>query len=153
MRTVQERFDSKVERIPEGGCHVWMGGLLASGGYGVFMANKVSHRAHRFSWIQANGEIPKGMFILHSCDNPCCVNPDHLSVGTHQDNMDDMVKKGRQNPARGTKHSSHKLTEKQVRAIRASSVSSRKLGAEYGVSKTLINHIKTKSKKGWGWLE
>jgi len=153
MRTAQERFENKVERITESGCHVWMGAIVSvRWNYGAFRVDGKTIRAHRFAWAQANGEIPDGLHVLHRCDTPCCVNPSHLFLGTDQDNSDDKVKKGRQIGARGTKQSSHKLTEKQVMAIRASSTSSRKLGAEYGVSKTLINYIKAKSKKAWGWL-
>ena len=65
-------------------------------GYGGMKRKGKIYRAHRKSWITFKGEIPEGLHVLHHCDNPKCINPDHLYIGTHQDNMDDMVKRGRQ---------------------------------------------------------
>jgi len=84
------------------GCWPWMGATLPTG-YGFFtrctMIDGKRHRttvyAHRFSYELHHGEIPKGAFVMHACDTPGCVNPGHLKVGTHQDNMDDMRAKGR----------------------------------------------------------
>jgi hypothetical protein len=71
--------------------------------YGVFSNNGVRIRAHRFSWILYFGPIPEEICVLHECDNPTCVNPFHLFLGTHKDNADDMVSKGRNNTNRGRK--------------------------------------------------
>ena len=64
-------------------------------GYGCFSYRGKGWRAHRIAWTLVNGEIPKGLFVLHRCDNPPCCNPDHLRLGTHKENMDDMNRKGR----------------------------------------------------------
>ncbi len=77
-------------------CQEWMGGKRETGDdYGVFRFGKITEYAHRFSWIISFGKIPKGKYVLHSCDNRWCINPKHLFLGTHQDNMDDKKKKGR----------------------------------------------------------
>ena len=64
-------------------------------GYGMFRIKRESYLAHRYSWTLHRGPIPVGLWVLHRCDVPACVNPGHLFLGTHQDNMDDMKRKGR----------------------------------------------------------
>jgi hypothetical protein len=88
-----KRFYKQVE-VVESGCHEWTGRINSSG-YGIIYFNKKQQAAHRVAWQIANGEIPKGMLVCHTCDNPPCVNVNHLWLGTHQDNMDDMTVKGR----------------------------------------------------------
>ena len=91
-----ERFWSKVEKSP--GCWLWKAAVAS--GYGTFRRPDGSMiGAHRMSYILAHGMIPDGLQVLHKCDNKLCVRPDHLFLGTQQDNMDDMIAKGRQ--ARG----------------------------------------------------
>ena len=96
---------------------------------------------HRLSYELHYGEIPQGMEICHKCDNPCCINPDHLFAGTRQDNIDDRERKGRNNPPKGEKHAKAKLTELDVLTIREKrlqGVSFGKLAKEYGVCKKTI---------------
>jgi len=78
----------------ENGCVEWTGARFATG-YGVFRFRGKNARAHRVAWTLANGEIPQGIDVLHKCDNPCCVNPDHLFLGTDKDNHQDKARKGR----------------------------------------------------------
>jgi hypothetical protein len=78
-----------------GECWIWRGGT--NGRYGVFgVARGNQVFAHRFAWTISNGQIPDGKFVCHRCDVPLCVNPTHLFIGTHEDNMQDMISKGRQ---------------------------------------------------------
>lgn len=98
-------------------------------------------RANRLSYEIHKGEIPKGMEVCHSCDNPSCVNPDHLWLGTHKDNIRDCHKKGRANICKGSKKPQSKLTEKDVLEIREkynNPYTSSELSKIYGVCKKNI---------------
>lgn len=89
--TREEVFWLRVEKSD--GCWNWTGKLVK--GYGSFRLKGVSGRANRVSWFLAHGNLPKELHVLHKCDNPKCVRPDHLFLGTHLDNMRDMVEKNR----------------------------------------------------------
>jgi hypothetical protein len=94
-KTLTERFMEKVERL-ESGCWLWRGATHKNG-YGRFRLPKPQQStwAHRAAWVLFRGAIPPGLCVLHRCDNPPCVNPDHLWVGTVADNMRDRDRKGR----------------------------------------------------------
>lgn len=93
-KTPEERFHKSYQMIPEAGCWLW-DASFHSNGYGrIFIDNK-SHKAHRYSWKLHNGPIPKGMCVCHKCDVKSCVNPEHLFLGTHQDNVNDCISKNR----------------------------------------------------------
>jgi hypothetical protein len=113
----ETRFWAKVARGP--GCWEWTGAL--SRGYGQFAVggSKRVLGAHRVSWEHVNGPVPPGLFVLHRCDNPRCVRPDHLFIGTIKDNTADMLAKGRHNPPRGSRCGTSKLTESDAAAIRS----------------------------------
>jgi predicted DNA-binding protein (UPF0251 family) len=105
--------------------------------------------AHRVSWGLHNGPIPEGMWVLHRCDNPSCVNPTHLFLGTQADNVADMISKGRQATPEQTAHIGEKngrarLTPDQVRTIRtlvAGGVSETEAARRYGVGQTTVSYI------------
>jgi HNH endonuclease len=131
------------------GCWLWMGGLNGNG-YGRFRVNGVLEYAHRRSWKIHKGSIPHGMNVLHRCDNPPCINPDHLFLGTQSDNVRDTETKGRGNHPRGSQVHTAILTEKQVREILASKLGPRALGRIYGVSHVAV--VRIKSGKNWKHL-
>lgn len=117
--TLRERFWSKVEVGLHDQCWEWIGGTN-SGGYGMFYVDGRICRAHRVVYELIRGPIPEDLCVCHHCDNPGCVNPAHLFLGTHMDNMIDRGRKGRASGGalHGEKHSNAKLTEADVRTIR-----------------------------------
>jgi hypothetical protein len=146
------RFWDKVSIPPEGGCWTWIA-AKRDDGYGVIgIGRDKLVRAHRLSWEFANGPIPAGMFVCHKCDNPSCVNPDHLFLGTPLDNTRDMDNKGRRVNAqvRGEKQGLAKLTRNSVIRIRIASgaLPVRKIAEAVGVShKSVLNVIHGKTWK------
>lgn len=133
--------------VPVGDCLEWSG-AVDSRGYGNLSWNGRKMRAHRVAYEIANGKIPKGeghhgTVVMHSCDNRLCCNPEHLSIGTHADNMADMAKKGRRKSiAEGESNGRCKLTEDQVIAIRKDTRGKRVIAPEYGVSPAQIQRIR-----------
>lgn len=118
-----DKFLSSVGFSDEDSCWNWLAGKYTTG-YGYFYINdeKKIVLAHRFGYEIVFGDIPANLEICHKCDNPSCVNPNHLFLGTHRDNMIDAVRKGRMNPTlpdnRGENHGNHKLTESDIIDIR-----------------------------------
>lgn len=93
-KTREQLFNSRIMPIPECGCWIWTGATVRDD-YGCIIVDGKVIRAHRFSWQLHNGPIPKGLFVLHKCDTPSCVNPQHLFLGTQLDNIRDMLNKNR----------------------------------------------------------
>lgn len=140
-------------RVRKGdGCWEWTKSP-ASRGYGHFVWENRRLSAHRVAYVMAHGEIPAGMFVCHHCDNRRCVRPDHLFAGYPRDNTRDMWHKGRNGRAakpeafadigrKGERNSRAKLTERDVRTIRAlkaAGISGQRLADFYGVNRATIN--------------
>ena len=131
---------------PNSGCHLW---LLSADkdGYGYAHWEGRPRRAHVLAWEGDRGPIPKGLCVCHKCDNPGCVNVDHLWVGTNEQNTGDRVRKGRSNADRGEDQYASRLTAAQVLEIRASNEAGVVLGRHYGVSHKTISGIR----RGKSW--
>ena len=121
------------------GCLVWMGNLNGHG-YGFCKIDRRVWLAHRYSYLINKGEIPLGMCVMHSCDNPACINPAHLSIGTHKDNMLDKVNKGR---------AKHIVSRSEKVDICNSRDSNKNLSEKYGVSERTIRHAKAMGVTHW----
>lgn len=136
--SVADAFEARY--VPEAitGCWLWRGAVLGSGKHTYGELRKA--RAHRVSWELHCGPIPDGMEVCHRCDTPLCVNPGHLFVGTHYENMQDRNRKGR--TTIGRQYSSTLLSEEAVREIRASADNHRALAARYGVNYRTISQVR-----------
>lgn len=136
-----DRFFKRVGKI-DSGCWLWLGSLNA--GYGQFRRDDGSIiLAHRYSYIHAFNSPIDGLVVMHKCDTPKCVNPDHLMLGTQAENVMDMHSKGRakKRGVIGELHHQAKLTDDQVRLIRASDKKTADIAKEFGVSRTVIYDI------------
>lgn len=147
MKSSQNRFWAKVARAGPENCWIWTAYRLPDG-YGQFRIEGRTVRAHRFSYELSVGPIPNGLCVLHHCDNPPCVNPAHLWIGTQIDNLRDRDAKWRQ--ARGRHHGRAKLTEKDVQKIRLDNRTAQIIAADYGVSGVAISLIKNRQR--WAHL-
>jgi hypothetical protein len=140
---VQKYIESRVLKVP-GGCWLWFG-RVSPKGYGRLSWRRPGMQklslAHRVVYAIFKEE-PGSLCVCHKCDNRACVNPDHLFLGTHEDNMADMVKKGRQ--SKGIQRPSAVLTEEQVQDVRrlvAGGMMQKDVASHYGVTRQLVNYI------------
>lgn len=152
VKQVQERIWSKIEVLGNEECWPYKE-KLNEHGYGVFHIKHKSLLAHRVIYQLSKGEIPAGMIIMHSCDNPSCCNPAHLTLGTQQDNIRDMNNKGRGVTPFGEKCHKSKLKESEVRKIRdlQGSKNHKELAEMFGVTPSNVLFIL--KKKTWKHVE
>lgn len=157
--TVIFNFQRKIKFNFVTGCWEWTGSLISQMGYGeIARNNKIRNgkhtNAHQLSWLIYNGKIPDGIFVCHECDNPKCVNPNHLFLGTPLDNMRDRSRKGRNKNQTGERNCMSKLTEAQVLEIyqvgQQKNYPCKDLSDQFGVSRTTISEIVHGNK--WSWL-
>lgn len=136
--TPEETLLHYTERDEVSGCLVWIGGLNDQG-YGACTYG-LAHRASYRTWV---GPIPEGLYVLHHCDNPPCVEPTHLYAGTQADNMRDMDSRDRRRclPRPGEANPAAKLTEAQVLAIRADTRPQRAIAKDYGITQAQVSRI------------
>lgn len=131
---MNERFEQKFIPEPMSGCWLWTGATGPTG-YGMFRMDGKTRRAHRVAHEMYVGPIPNGQSVLHRCDNPTCVNPQHLALGTPKDNADDRDRRGR---------NAQKLTSAQILnicALREYGLTQQTLADEYGVSQAQISRV------------
>lgn len=149
-RDFENRFWNNVVETNKG-CWEWQGSI-SSNGYGVITVDGVARPTHVLSYELTNGEIPNGLFVLHKCNVRLCINPDHLYIGTHNDNMDDM---SNSNVLKGERNANSVLSENDVREIRKL-ISSRmvtyaNIAQQYGVKRQTIKDIALG--RTWSWLK
>lgn len=147
-QSISTRFQKHVLRR-EDGCWEWTS-QRNQAGYGQIREGTGAISAHRVSWEMVNGPIADGMCILHRCDRPWCVNPDHLYLGTHKENTRDMDARGRRVKAGtycGPKSRVYKLTDDQVRAIRRDDRHYVVIAVAYGIGVTTAYDIKRRKTK------
>jgi len=135
---------------PVGECWEWQGYTHTHGYGGVYGDDNKQFRVHRVAYGLAHGDFDQSLHVCHHCDNPICCNPAHLFLGTHEDNMRDMVRKGRSTA--GEKHGMAKLTAAQVIEIRellaAGDLTHGAIAKQYGVSRPAVSQINTGAR--WG---
>lgn len=137
-----EKFNKHWMHEPFSGCWLWTGKTYLNG-YGSMKINYKPRLAHRVAWEIFKGEIPTGLCVLHRCDIKCCVNPNHLFLGTHWDNQHDRILKSR--PARG-----RVLSENTIKLIRKSGDTQTHLAHRFGVTPSAISRIKSGENRRFG---
>ena len=130
--------------VDDGDCRVWIGSINRYGYGRITMRPHNVLTAHRVAWEEAHGPIPAGTIVRHKCDNPPCINPDHLELGTTAENMRDKAERGRSAPAQGSQNNLAKLTESDVPKIRAmvrGGASQAATANVFGVSQGSISNV------------
>lgn len=142
---LSEKFFMRVEKTDS--CWNWVGPTRK--GYGSIWVDGKNVRVHRASWVLKFGEIPSGLLVLHKCDNPSCVNPDHLYIGTQKDNMKDKVDRNRcaHRDNKGEHSGRAVLTNEMILAIRSDTRMNKDIADSYSVDKSTISDIKRR--KSW----
>ncbi len=144
---IAQRLAALSRRDPETGCLLFIGCIRKTGYGSIRGENGKMVSAHREAWKVANGPIPKGLNVLHKCDVRNCIEEDHLFLGTHADNVADMVSKNRHRAPQGSRHGRAKLNEDKACAIFLDPRVHQVIAREYDIAETLVQKIK----KGLNW--
>jgi hypothetical protein len=144
MKTLDERFDEKWQPVPWSGCFVWTGAIYVKGRAAFRYRNKVIG-AYRYAFERENGPIPEGLWVLHRCDNPLCVNPCHLFLGTQLDNMRDCAQKKR--TAWGERSPMLKLSADDLSALLLDDRPQADIAKQYGVCQPYISKLKNSKER------
>jgi hypothetical protein len=128
-------------RLAESGCWLWIG--YRQNGYGHITLDGRPRGAHVWSHELFKGPVPRGLFVLHSCDTPACVNPAHLRAGTAKENVHDCISRGRFRTSKGASNNLSKLTDQDIVDIRNSTLSPKDLSLKYGIDRTNVHQIVT----------
>lgn len=138
--SIAERLARSTTPEPNTGCHIWTGILMPKGYGKIGTVNGSTMTAHRAAWIVHNGPITDGLHVLHRCDSPWCVNPDHLFLGTNKQNIEDKVAKGRS--PKGEKNAQAKLTTVQVAEIKFSGAPPIEMCRKFGIRRQVVSYIR-----------
>ncbi len=146
---LRTRFERSYMPEPNSGCWLWLANLDDKG-YGriTISCTYKMHYAHRVAWLLYRGKLLGN--VLHHCDNPSCVNPEHLYLGTHKQNAEDRKRRGRNADQHGENGPRAKLTARQVIAIRTDPREQKIIAAEYSITQPTVSDIK--NRKSWGHL-
>ncbi len=147
--TTEERFFKKVKKAI--GCWIWQAGTRGKTGYGSFKYNKKTIDAHRMVWMLSFGEIPKGLYVCHTCDNRLCVNIEHLFLASPKDNWLDGVNKGRIKPGSPIKFQPGHISSQRkislrdageiIRLYRETKITQKQIGEKYNISSRAVRYI------------
>lgn len=139
--------------ITETGCQIWLQGCTVDG-YGILTHKRIKYLAHRLSYKLFKHDVPNTKLVLHHCDIRCCINPEHLYMGTDADNSRDMIARSRDRHQKGSLNGNAKLNEAQVREIRLrleGTDSYFRIGKDFEVKPHVIEQIHKGT--SWGWLD
>lgn len=138
---IEERFHLYARKSD--GCWEWTGATFGKNRYGAFWDGNRTVGAHVFSFKHHNGVVPEGAYVCHKCDNPRCVNPDHLFLGTAKDNTVDMMNKRRGRWPNGSRHHKAKLNDKQIEEIMQmrGGATQKSVAEKYGVDQSHISRL------------
>ena len=142
-----KRFWDKVRKTR--GCWHWIG-AKDNNGYGRIGINGHNRKAHRVLFEMLNGPISTDLCVCHTCDNPSCVNPSHLFIGTRKDNAQDSKRKGRYSSRAGINNGRAKLTEQDVITIRKSPLSNKMVGDQFGLNRKYVYAVRVGLR--WGHI-
>lgn len=153
-KTFLENAFSRIQEMsipePNSGCWLWMGAVTRNDSYGTISFDGRQWKAHRLAFKLTYGPIPDGLYVCHRCDNPACVNPEHLFLGTHLDNMKDRDHKQRRRAPRGELNSSAKLADKLIEEVRSAAGTQTAIAERFGIHQTTVSQIKLR--KTWAHL-